>query len=138
MQPTRRALIRNATLLLAVLAVGWPAAEPSAADTLAPSSWRIVAIVGAPAAYEETLDFKDGKASGKAACNRYFSAYTLDGTKLSFGPVGATRMHCGDLMPAEDALFAALGRIAGLRRDGEQLVLVNASGGDEVVLAPKT
>ena len=42
-----------------------------------------------------TLTFsEDGKVNGKTDCNSFFGTYTIEGSKISFGPLGATRMFC--------------------------------------------
>lgn len=42
-----------------------------------------------------TMTFgNDGKITGKTDCNSFFGTYTTDGTKISFGQLGTTRMFC--------------------------------------------
>ncbi len=42
-----------------------------------------------------TMTFgNDGKITGKTDCNSFFGTYTSDGTKISFGQLGTTRMFC--------------------------------------------
>ena len=36
----------------------------------------------------------DGRAYGNGGCNHWFAPYTVEGNKLSFGPVGSTRKMC--------------------------------------------
>lgn len=45
-----------------------------------------------------TLDTRSGerRASGFAGCNRFGGAYALTSGKLTFGPLAATRMACGE------------------------------------------
>lgn len=47
------------------------------------------------------------RANGRAACNRFFGNYELDGSSLKFSPMGATRMACPDLQ-WETAFFQML------------------------------
>ena len=35
--------------------------------------------------------------NGRAACNRFFGNFELEGSRLRFSPMGATRMHCPDM-----------------------------------------
>lgn len=49
----------------------------------------------------------DKRAIGMAGCNRFFGGYELDGTKLKFSQMGATRMACPD-MQVESAFFKVL------------------------------
>ena len=39
-----------------------------------------------------TLLLQDGRSGGTGGCNTYFADYTLDGSGLSFGPIGSTLM----------------------------------------------
>ena len=74
---------------------------------------------------------EDGKVTGSAGCNRYFADYTLSGTSLRFGPVGATKMFCGDpagLMQQEQTYLSRLGSVESYRIQGSQLVLTDGSG----------
>jgi heat shock protein HslJ len=43
------------------------------------------------------LDPAQKQATGFAGCNNFFGSYELDGSSLTFGPMGATRMACPDL-----------------------------------------
>ena len=55
-----------------------------------------------------TLVFSDSSAVyGSAGCNRFFGNYEMDGDKLKFSPLGATRMACPDLQ-LETEFFKAL------------------------------
>jgi len=57
-----------------------------------------------------TVTFDEsGRAYGNGGCNHWFASYTLDGDKLSFGPVGSTRKACAPaLMEQEQRFFKAL------------------------------
>ena len=55
------------------------------------------------------LDPVKRQVTGFAGCNNFFGNYELDGSSLSFGPIGATRMACPDLETGlETKLFEAL------------------------------
>ena len=80
-----------------------------------------VAVVRPSAAFE------GGTVSGSTGCNRYTGPYTVDGDSLELGQIASTMMACPP--PAdtiERAYVAALGKVAGWRSDGEELVLVDA------------
>lgn len=47
------------------------------------------------------------RVNGRAACNRFFGNYEMDGNKLKFSPMGATRMACPDLQ-LENQFFQVL------------------------------
>jgi heat shock protein HslJ len=53
----------------------------------------------------------DGTVTGNATCNTYNGDYTLDGDKISFGPLMSTKMACAsdDLNAQEQAYLVALG-----------------------------
>jgi heat shock protein HslJ len=85
---------------------------PSIDPELASTQWRVLTVRGVPAANGETLEFGEGRITGKAACNSY-SAAIRQAANLSLeisGPV-TTRMFCHGKMDAErvylDALQAA-------------------------------
>lgn len=46
-----------------------------------------------------TMQFNDTekRVSGMAGCNRFFGGYEMDGKKLKFSHMGATRMTCPDI-----------------------------------------
>jgi heat shock protein HslJ len=55
------------------------------------------------------LDPEEKQATGFAGCNNFFGRYELDGSSLTFGPMGATRMACPDLETGlETSVFKAL------------------------------
>lgn len=53
------------------------------------------------------FDEVEKRASGRAGCNRFFGNYEMNGDKLKFSPMGATRMACPD-MEIESAFFKML------------------------------
>jgi heat shock protein HslJ len=70
--------------------------------------------------------FADGTVGGSTGCNRFTAPYTFDGDSLEIGTIAATRMAC--LPPAdqvERAYLDALGQVAGWRREGSSLVLLD-------------
>jgi heat shock protein HslJ len=70
-----------------------------------------------------------GSAGGTGGCNTYFADYTLDGTSLSFGPVGSTQMFCeGPGSEVETAYFANLALVTSWASDGSTLTLSDADG----------
>jgi len=130
-------LADRAVIALAVLAILWPAAAPLAATEIGAAEWRVVEIAGKPSDGAGTLAIKDGKATGKAACNRYFAQLIAGPAKgeLELGPIGATRMFCEGKMETEKALFDALGAVRSYRLDGAVLLLADIGGKTVVKLA---
>ncbi len=87
-----------------------------------------------------SLLMEDGSASGSAGCNNYFGDYTLDGSNLVFGPIGATMMFCeGPAGEVETAYLANLATVASWASDGATLSLADASGAVvlEYAMAPE-
>lgn len=56
------------------------------------------------------FDNAEKRVSGRAACNRFFGNYEMDGNKLKFSPMGATRMSCPDLQ-VETEFFKMLDEV---------------------------
>lgn len=53
------------------------------------------------------------RVNGRAGCNRFFGNYEMEGRKLKFSPMGATRMACPDLQ-IETAFFQMLDEVDAL------------------------
>ena len=106
------------------------AATGGSAD-LSGTSWKLVDIGGtAPAeGVAITLAFDASDAvSGKSGCNNYTGQATIDGSKISFGPLAGTRMACPEpAMGAESAYLAALDGATSWKMQGSQLVLEGAT-----------
>lgn len=122
-------------IVVAALAVLWPAGAPRAQSGIEGHEWRIAGLDGTAANDAGTLTLRDGRITGKAACNRYFAQLIAgpDNGKLELGPIGATRIYCDGKMEKEKALFDALAKVRGYRLDANSLVL-NDAGGKAVVL----
>lgn len=80
-----------------------------------------------------TLEFKEGRVNGFAGCNSFFGEYTQTGNRLSFGPLGSTRMLCEDnIQHQEDVIFEALSKVT--RVDVvEVLMHMDTGGGTSLV-----
>ncbi|HEY0274822.1 MAG TPA: YbaY family lipoprotein [Paenirhodobacter sp.] len=80
----------------------------------------------------------DGAVSGSGGCNRLTGKATIDGDKISFGPIASTMMACPPaVMDQERKFFTALSATRGWRIDAAQhkLMLIDAAGATVVVLA---
>ncbi len=76
-----------------------------------------------------TLLLEDGAGGGNGGCNNYFGEYTLEGTSLTFGPIGSTMMLCeGPASEVEAAYLANLASVATWANTGGSLVLGGADG----------
>lgn len=106
-----------------------------AAATLEDTSWELVKLGDAPVVLEAgqrapyiVLTASDRRVSGFAGCNRLMGGYTSEGAKLSFTQLAGTMMACAQGMELEQALHAALAKVAGWRLEGNDLTLLDASG----------
>lgn len=71
----------------------------------------------------------DGAVSTTVGCNRASGKARIDGDKVSFGPLAATRMACPpELAGLEFKYFAALEATRSLRLEDSQLALLNERG----------
>ena len=73
-----------------------------------------------------SVTFEDGTVGGSTGCNRFTASYTVDGGTLELGTIASTQIACPP--PAdtvERSYVEALGRVAGWRLDGEELVLLD-------------
>jgi heat shock protein HslJ len=90
------------------------------------------AIVSALAGARVTLELRDdGTLGGFDGCNRFMSGFTLEGDRLTIGPIATTRMACrGPEGVGEQAaaFAAALGTVTGYRIEGDELTLLSAEG----------
>lgn len=121
-----------------------PAPAASASAPVAPASagvagldgtaWHFVEVAGVavPAGVTATLRLHNGRASGKAGCNAYGASWQVapDGG-TQFGMLISTKMAClapAGAMQVERGVLDALRRAARVQRDGDSLVLRDASG----------
>jgi len=128
-----------AALFAAVEVSATPAApDPTpSAPTLEDTSWLLAAYRVGDALVEVTAGapparfrLAGGRIAGSPGCNRLGGGYTLDGGRLSFDAnLASTMMACPEpLMQQEQAVSAALVKVAAYRLDGELLEFTDASG----------
>ena len=138
----RRERLRHALSVaaLAALVACAPAMAPRADAGLGGTSWLVEgqASDSAVASFRQTVVFvDDDQIAGEGGCNRFFGTYRTDGTDLAIGPLGSTRMACpGPIMDLEDRLFDVLEAVAAWRRDGPDMLLLDAGGRTLVRLTP--
>ena len=81
-------------------------------------------------------EFTAGQTVGTAGCNRYFTDYQVDDDSLTLGPVGATRMACGETIDNQEMQYlTALGSAAAYDVKGDQLQIVDAEGATVLTFA---
>ena len=70
----------------------------------------------------------------------FTGTYTVDGTKLTIGPLATTRKACASpkrIMDQETDYIAALSSSVSFQNDGIGLTLLNAAGQRSVAYNPK-
>lgn len=80
----------------------------------------------------------NGAVSGSGGCNRIMGRATVAGDRISFGPIGSTKMACTPAAMNQEAKFiAALAEVRAFRVDTlrRKLLLLDAQGRTNVVLA---
>lgn len=71
----------------------------------------------------------ENRVSGSGGCNRLLGSYQVDGNRLSFSRMAGTMMACTAGMELERAFHEALGHVTTWRISGEELELLDATGG---------
>ena len=112
----RRTLAISAVFLSMAWQMGCTAMSASDPDeiSLPGSSWLAEDLGGRGVIdnLQSTLTFESAeRVAGNAGCNRYFGPVTIEGERIRFGNLGATRMMCPPaVMDQEQKLFDALGK----------------------------
>lgn len=133
-------LSRSSRLSLAALALASTlgacagAGSGSAPETLWGSEWRLQSIGGQPALPQPaaTLAFPQaGQVAGQGACNRFFGTADIDRDRVTFGPLGSTRMACpGGASEQESRYLTALQKAQRYEVQGDTL-LIHSQGMDQ-------
>jgi heat shock protein HslJ len=117
-----RRIIAVSCLALALLAA--PAMAHS--EKLAGADWVLSGDTSQRAPF---LRFEAGRVAGLGGCNRFGGKYQLDGDRLSFSTLMATRMACQpDRMKTEQAFFDMLARVKAMKLAGDRLELLDGAG----------
>ena len=94
-----------------------PPAASAAPAALTETRWNLIELSGAPATRRGTerdpwirFTAADGRAGGSTGCNSMGGSYTLEGDRLTFGPMMSTKMACieNNLMAQETRFLAVL------------------------------
>jgi heat shock protein HslJ len=78
-----------------------------------------------------TARFDGEKLTGNAGCNDYTTGYQRDNTRLTFGPVAATKKMCAEpagVMEQENAYLKMLAEIGAIRQFARSIELLKADG----------
>jgi heat shock protein HslJ len=132
---TARVSLPDGRFLSGCCRVPQPAAGGSVPAPLEGAAWRLKELPGAqtPALAQlsrpVTVRFESGRLAGFAGCNNFSGSYTLDGDRLTIGPVASTQMACPEPGSSiETAFHAALSGTLRYVIDGDDLTLTAASG----------
>jgi heat shock protein HslJ len=115
---------------------------------LSGTSWDVIgynngkqAVTSVLAGTTLTAEFgTDGTLSGNSGCNTFNGTYTLDGSKITIGPLASTRMACAEpegVMEQEAQYLAALQTAAIYKLEGNRLQLRTADSALAVDLTAK-
>ena len=119
-------LLHRAAFVALLFMLGSSAALAAGLDG---TRWRAHSVAGEtpPPAIAPTLDFHDGRVSGRDGCNRYIASVEQSGDALRFGQAAGTRMACPEpQMKLGDAFARVLQPARSMRRSTDTLVLLDA------------
>ena len=130
---------RFAFVALIVLAAVLPGAgqeKPAAAPIpLEGTGWRLTGMAGKDAAALAALPrparvrFERGRVTGSSGCNNVMGGYTLDGNRLTLGPLAGSMMACPDpAMSIENAFKAAFAGTLRYAIKGDRLSFTSEAG----------
>ncbi len=108
---------------------------------LAGTRWRMLTIDGKDVdpATRTSLGFDGQTMSGSAGCNRFSASYTSDGTRLSTGPIVATKKGCaGPAAKQETAAFWILAKPVTIRFAIDGKMILMGAAGRSIVLEQTT
>jgi heat shock protein HslJ len=123
---------RLASVVLAVLALAlFAACSPH--DPLAGTAWQLSAFGNTLPLEGTTITatFDDGQIGGSSGCNSYGGAYTLKGSRLTFGTLAMTEMACLEpqgTLEQEAMYLEWLGAAERYELGGGQLLIYRADG----------
>lgn len=130
-----RSYLFFALVLLSACTAVKPGADLS---RLGGSDWRLTAIEQRAVNFGDRaflkFDEKENRISGRAVCNSFFSSYKMEGDKISFSPIGSTKMYCEGSMEDEDQIISGLQNTDRYEIRSDLLYLY---AGDKVVLTFK-
>jgi len=92
-------------------------------------SWELVKFEGHANLSSVNIVFEGGQVAGRGGCNNFKGEYSLQGNKITFGPLASTMMACEEpFMNLESAFHAALGQADGFSVAGDQLTITYPGG----------
>jgi heat shock protein HslJ len=116
----------------------WPGetcGRPDAVAQLENMYWKLTRLEDRPVRLREggreahlVLHTIGRRLAGTSGCNQLSGVYELAGERLAFDAIATTKMMCPDLQEQEQALLAALARVAAWRITGQHLELLDRDG----------
>lgn len=111
----------------------------TSAENLMTTEWRMTSYSTGTGAVRSALEGTvvsayfgaDGQVTGSAGCNNYFGPFTVTGERIAIGPLGSTKMMCGEpagVMEQEDAYLEALASSGTYLIEGSTLTLKDGEG----------
>lgn len=132
MSARRPAAASLAALAAAALVLtGCAKADPDLGAVVVEGSWDFASGEGADGAITPVAEAPitlgidvEGQVTGNDGCNSYTSQATVEGEKVSFGPIAGTLMGCADdVMAVASAYTGALERVSHAAIEDDDLVL---------------
>lgn len=123
--------MKTKSLIIVILSISALLASCApAAAKLDGSQWQLSVMNGKaiPSDVEITLEFVNGRAGGKGACNGYGADYKQSGEKLKLGPAVSTMMYCEGVMEIEFEYLKAFGEVVSFEIEDSKLFLKNSNG----------
>jgi XRE family transcriptional regulator, regulator of sulfur utilization len=120
------------------------AGQAGDAPSLVGPTWVAVELAGMPVpadppARQPAIQFvAEGRVAGTDGCNRVSAPYTLNGERITFGPMIATRMACPGADDVQRRFAAAFAGASGWRIAGGRLELYGATGKPLAIFAVRS
>lgn len=111
-------------------------------EAITQSPWRLVVLHASASGASVPLNdvvvtarfSDDGQVTGRSGCNRYTAKYEVSGDSLAIDPAATTRRMCPPpRMEVEEAVLAAMTRIAHYRVLGDSLALSASPNGRDLL-----
>ena len=126
-----RKIITLAILVISLILTGCSSTKTPTVS-LDGTRWLLTRLPSGPALTDTTvtIEFLDGKIDGSDGCNSYGGTVIVKGSKITVGEdMASTLMACPDpIMQQASAFYEALKKSASYQVDGQQLMLLDASG----------
>jgi heat shock protein HslJ len=133
-------------LVLMVVVLNYPAVKANAGTVMTRTNWTLQSYTDATGIHipvitgsEVTVRFSpDGRVSGSAGCNLYFSTYTTNDYTITLSGESVTKMYCQEpgIMNQELAFLVDLSKASSFRVSGSSLKFYDDAGKTLLVFVP--